>query len=57
MFERFVERKEVSAKTISRHEESLKWLGKEEPSDSDLRELVIRWKRFPFAENPGATAR
>src|SRR5258708_4863040 len=48
MFERFVKErkylKNVSARTIDWYGESFKWLGNEDPSQSDLNDFVIRMR-------------
>lgn len=48
LFDRFIQErkylKNVSPRTIEWHEQSLKWLGVEQPTETDLREFVLRMR-------------
>ena len=48
LFDRFVQErrylKNVSPRTVEWHEQSLKWLGVEQPTETDLRDFVLRMR-------------
>jgi hypothetical protein len=47
-FERFIQErkylKNVTPRTIEWHEQSLRWLGVEDPTEGDLRDFVVRMR-------------
>lgn len=48
LFDRFIQErrylKNVSPRTVEWHQQSLKWLGVEQPTDADLRDFVLRMR-------------